>query len=173
MADPVRRSQVPLVGKLSEWSQVRAIGGTNESAEDLYGFARPVSNSKNSWGAIQFVGPTRSSIAVQEGAVSLELPDAGRMQFFIPTVNSQMTFVVQAYYQSAYAGTLPQMIIRQPGQSDDTTTDAGNSETFNRLATTLTPAANPPYIAMILASDNTATTGPYKIFFDAIETSVG
>jgi len=63
------------------------------------------------------------------------------------------------------------MILRQPGQSDRTTTDSGSASTWNTLTDTFTPASLPPYVDIFIKSNNTATTGNYDTFFDTVAVS--
>jgi hypothetical protein len=61
------------------------------------------------------------------------------------------------------------MVIKQPGQADDTTTDAAAASQWNLLTTTLTPAADPPYVIVELQSLNTAAALAYDVFFDDLK----
>ncbi len=159
------------LGELSEWSQVAAITGTNEQTVDLHGIVRPTTAAKNSWGALQFDDTERETGTVDSGSVSIAIHDAGVHQIFVPVTNVSTTITVQVYREADYAGTNPRMVIKQPGQSDDTTTDAGSSGGWNELTTTLTPAANPPYVIIELQSLNTATSGSFDVFFDTLTVS--
>jgi hypothetical protein len=157
----------------SKWSQTARKAGSGESSNDLYGMARPATSSKKSWGAIQATGAIRETTTVDGGSgASLKLPDAGE-QFFmrIPVNNTSTTISLKVYRESDYAGTNPQMIIRQPGQSDRTTTDSGSSGQWNTLSDTFTPAALPQYVDVIIKSNNTATSGNYDTFWDTLSVS--
>ena len=63
------------------------------------------------------------------------------------------------------------MTIRQPGQTATTVTDSGGAAGWNLLTTTLTPAALPGWVVIELASNNTATSGSYGVYFDALTVS--
>ena len=154
----------------SEWSQVKAITGANEPSVDLFGVGRPATASKNSWGAVQFhdaeidTGTTYNS-----SAASLELLDAARVQlgpFEVP--NASINIHVKVNREANYAGVNPQLIIKQPGASDDTTVDAAAASQWNELKTTLTPNANPSYVYIELVSNNTAAAGNYATYFDQL-----
>jgi len=160
-----------IFGALSEWSQVRAITGSNEPAMDLFGIARPATASKNSWGAVQFQDMERETGTVHAGAASLCLHDAGRHQIWVPVSNESTTISIYVYREANYAGNNPQMIVKQPGQADDVTTDAAAASQWNLLTTTLTPAADPPYVVVELVSRNTAVALAYKTFFDDLAVS--
>ena len=160
-------------GELSKWSQVARKAGSGEAADDLFGIARPATSSKNSWGAIQNTGATRETTTTQgSSAASLKLPDAGE-QFLmrVPVTATSTTISLYCYREADYAGTNPAMIIRQPGQSDRTTTDTGSSATWNQLSDTFTPASLPPYVDIFVKSSNTATSGNYDAFFDTVSVS--
>jgi hypothetical protein len=157
----------------SKWSQTAHKAGTNESSDDLYGMTRPSTSSKKSWGAVQGTQVVRETTIVDGGSgASLKLPDAGE-QFFmrIPITNSSTTISLKVYREANYAGTNPQMIIRQSGQSDRTTTDAGASGQFNTLSDTFTPAALPQYVDVFVKSSNTATSGSFNTYWDTLSVS--
>lgn len=158
-------------GKLSEWSQIAAITGDgNEPTEDLWGIPRPVTASKNSWGPCQFMDMERETGTVHAGSVSMVLHDAGRHQIWVPVANESTTISVYVYREANYAGNLPQMIVKQPGQADDVTTDAAAASQWNLLTTTLTPAADPPYVVVELVSRNTNGAAD-EVFFDDLAVS--
>jgi hypothetical protein len=157
----------------SKWSQTARKAGANESSDDLYGMARPATSSKRSWGAIQATGAIRETTTIDGGSgASLKLPDAGE-QFLmrIPVTNTSTTISLKVYRESDYAGTNPQMIIRQPGQADRSTTDSGASAQWNTLSDTFTPAALPAYVDVVIKSNNTATSGNYDTFWDTLSVS--
>lgn len=155
----------------SDFSGMRAIAGTSEPSDDLLGVTRPTVSAKKSRGAIQYHDIIRETGTVESGSVSMSLPDASRMQLKIPVTAVSTTFTVQARRETNYAGTLPQMIIKQPGVADDATVDTGSVNVWNELTTTLTPSANTTYLIMELVSNNTATTGDFATFFDTITVS--
>ena len=150
-----------VLGELSQWSQIAAITGADERTVDLLGIGRPVTAAKNSWGAVQYQGQARDTGTTYDGSTAaLTLPDAGRVQFKIPTADAtEITISVRAYREANYAGTNPRLIIKQPGQADDTTTDAAAASQWNELTTTLTPAA--PFAcfraARVVSSSNGST----------------
>lgn len=155
------------LGELSEWSQVQAITGNSERTEDLHGTARPATASKNSWGAVQFHDTERDTGTVRTGSVSIALHDAGVHQIWKgPVTAVEMTVSVYVYREADYAGTNPRLVIKQPGQADDVTTDAAAASQWNLLTTTFTPAAEPGWIVIELQSLNTAAAGDYDVFFD-------
>lgn len=155
----------------SEWSPLRAIAGTNEATEDLQGITRPVASARKSWGAVQFSNIGRETTTVRTGTSSLRLADATRHQVFVPTDNVSTTFSVWVRWEANYAGTLPRLIVKQPGQADQTATATGSAGTWEQLSITLTPAAIPGYVVAELVSSNTATSGNYAVYFDDLEVS--
>jgi len=168
-ADQVSGIRVPKPGEgsLLEWSQLAAIadGGT-AAAGDLSGIPRPVTDGKRSWGAVQFSDVERDTATVRTGTSSLMLSDAGVQQFWVPHSGVQMTVSVYVYREANDAGTNPRLVIKQPGQSDRITTDAGAAGGWNLLADTFTPAADPEYVVVELQSHNTAAAGNYAVYFD-------
>lgn len=143
--------------------------GTGEPTDDFYGLARPTTAAKKSWGAVQSYAVVRETTTIDGASgASLKLADAGRVQFRVPVTNVSTTFSVKVYREADYAGTLPQLVIKQPGQSDTTVVDTGSAGQWNTLTTTLTPASVPTYVIIELVSNNTATSGAYDVFFDTI-----
>lgn len=156
------------MGLLSEWSQVRAITGVNEPGVDLLGIGRPAAAAKNSWGSLQFHDMERDTGTVYAGAASMELLDAGRIQMKTPITDRRYTIRVWVYREANYAGMNPQLIIKQPGQADRITTDAGGAAGWNLLEDSFVPAALPPYLFIELVSNNTAVAGNYATYFDRL-----
>ena len=159
-------------GELSEWSELRGIAGSSEASDDLYGADRPATSSKKSWGAVQYKpGERETTTTYDSSAASIKLADAGRHQMYIPVTAASTTIAVYCYREANYAGTNPQMIIRQPGQAAETTTDAAAASQWNELSDTITPDAGTDYVIVELVSNNTATSGSYASFFDALSVS--
>jgi hypothetical protein len=157
----------PHIGQLSEWSQVAQITGTSQPSDDITGKTRPATASKKSWGAFQFTDTERDEATTyNNSAASLVMHDAGRTQFKLPVQAVGTTISVRVYRETNYAGTLPQMVIKQPGESDRTTTDTGSAETWNLLTDTFTPGTGTDYVIVELVSNNTATSGDYDVYFD-------
>lgn len=162
----------PPPGTPAPWSPLRAIAGTSEAADDLYGVTRPTTSAKTSWGAVQYQPIARETTTTYDSsAASLKLSDAGEVQFQVPVTNASTTISVRVYREADYAGTLPQMVIKQPGQSDRTTVDTGDAGEWNELTDTFTPAAAPGYVVVVLRSNNTASSGNYDAFFDSLQVS--
>ena len=153
-------------GELSQWSQIRRKAGATAPADDFFGIARPTTNSKCSWGAIQYARVIRETTTVRSGGVSMRLSDATRYQMIVPMKPSKAKVRVYVYREANYAGTNPQIIIKQPGKSDQVVTDSGSAEVWNLLSLSFTPENVPPYIILEFVSNNTATSGAYGIFFD-------
>lgn len=153
------------------WSPLKAITGTGDSTDDLYGITKPVTAGKMSRGPVQWADISRDVATVRTGSASIKLADAARHQMFVPVTQVSTTFSVYVRREANYAGTSPQMIIKQPGQSDVTVTDAGSSGSWNQLTTSLTPAATPGYVVVELVSNNTASAGSYNTYFDDLQVS--
>lgn len=156
---------LPMFG-LSEWSQVRAITGTGTAADDLNGITRPATAAKLSWGALQHAKRSRETATVRTGSASLKLADAGVHQIYVQTSNVSTVFSCYVQWEADYAGTKPQMIVKQPGQPDTTVTATGSSGSWELLTATLTPAALPGYCIVELKSNNTAAATNFDVFFD-------
>ena len=152
--------------ELSMWSQIRARLGAAEATDDLLGMTRPVTAAKDSWGAVQYADALRSIVQAHGGVASIQFVDAGRKQFIVKTNAVSTTFFVYVYREADYAGTLPQLVIKQPGQADITAADTGAAASWNLLIITLTPSALPPYVIVELVSNNTAAAGSCAVYFD-------
>jgi hypothetical protein len=150
---------------LSQWSPVRRLAGTAMSSEDIYGITRPATAAKVSWGAVQFNDLARETTTKRTGAASIKLADAGVHQMFVPVSNASTTFSCYVQWEANYAGTKPQMLVKQPGQADVTVTATGSSGAWELLTTTLTPAATPSYCVVELRSNNTGT-GSIATYYD-------
>ena len=154
-------------GDLSEWSPIRAIAGVDERNTDLYGIRRPATAAKNSWGPVQFHDTERETTTTRDGSdASIVFNDAGVHPIWVPVDGSEITVSVYCYREANYAGTNPRLIVKQPGQANDTTADAAAASQWNELTTTLTPSATPPYVVVELQSLNTAAAGNYAAYFD-------
>ena len=155
----------PPRGSLSQWSTLAAKASPFPPYDDFYGVPRPTTGSKNSWGAVQYPPVSRSTTQKHGGTYSLNLSDAGRTQFFVPVTATPTTISVYVYREADYAGTNPQMIIRELGVAERVTTDAGSSGGWNQLTDTFTPSAA-GVVAVEIVSDNTATSGSYAVYVD-------
>lgn len=175
MAWPPQAATFGLGGKLwgfeqAAYSPIRAITGSGTASDDWLGHARPATAAKLSYGPLQFVPLVRDAATTYDSSpASVELSDAGRAQFKVPTDGSAITISARVYREADYAGTNPQMIIRQPGQSARTTLDSGSASAWNLLTDTFTPAASPGYVLVEFVSNNTATSGSYAAYFDDLQ----
>lgn len=151
---------------LSQWSALRRIAGTSMSSDGLFSITRPATDSKKSWGPIQYNDLDRETTTKRTGAASLKLADAGVHQMWVPVSNVSTTFSCYVQWEADYAGTKPSMTVKQPGQSDTVVTATGSSGSWEQLTTTLTPAASPGYVIVEFRSSNTATSGSYAMFVD-------
>lgn len=154
------------LGELSQWSQLRALAGNNEATDTIFGISRPAVSAKKSWGATQYPLLARETTTKRTGTASLKLADAGRHQMFVPTSNVSTTISVYVQWEADYAGTKPRMIVKQPGQADQSDTATGSAGTWEELSVTLTPAAIPGYVVVELVSSNEATSGNFATYFD-------
>jgi hypothetical protein len=155
------------LGDLSYWSHLARMADDGSTPTvDLYGLARPGTAGKASWGATQQQGAEREASTVRNGSASVKLGDAGSEFLLVPVQAREMTVSVYAYREADYAGTAPQLLIHQPGQSDQSATDTGAAEGWNRLEVTFTPAAGPGWVLVELRSNNTAAAGSYAAYFD-------
>jgi hypothetical protein len=161
----------PSLGELSRWSQVSRRAGTAMATDDLYGITRPTTDSKKSWGAVQYQEAIRGTVTYSSSAASLKLDDAGEVQFMVPVTAESTVFSTYVYRGTAYAGTAPQMAIIQPGQAGTVWTDGGGSASWNQILGTITPAGTPGYVTVALRSLNSGTAGDYTVHFDTMTVS--
>lgn len=124
--------------------------------------------------AVQYQPIGRETTTVYAGTAALRADDYARKQFKFPSSNVATTVTVRCYREANYAGNNPAMIIKQPGQADRTTTDAGAAGGWNLLTDTFTPAASPGWFVVELVSANTDAANPATndAFFDDLTVSV-
>ena len=140
--------------------------GNSPASTDFYGMQRPSADSKKTRGAIQHNLIERETSIVPSGeSESIKMPDAAVYQILIPITKKTMNFSVEVHREADYAGTLPQIVIKQPGQTEQVITDVGAASQFNKLSNSLKPADNPGYVALEIRSNNTATSGSYGTYF--------
>jgi len=159
-----------LFGELSQWSPIRAITGSGEPATDLFGIPRPATAAKNSWGPIQFVDRELESGTVQAGSYGRVIHDAGQVLVRrIPVTDVEITVSLYMRYETNYAGNLPRLIVKQPGQADQIDTMVALADNWEQLSVTFTPAAVPNFIEVWAESRNTAAAGDYDVFYDTLD----
>jgi hypothetical protein len=118
---------------------------------------------------VQFVDRELEFTTVQAGTVARVIHDAGMtMVRRIPTTGAEITITLYMRYEANYAGVLPRMIVKQPGQADQIDTMVAAANTWEQLSVTLTPAAQPNYVEVWAESGNTAAAGAYDVFFDTL-----
>lgn len=152
--------------ELSSYSPLRNMTGSNAGSTDFFGLSRPATASKHNPGAIQYVDFRRDTANVYNGGESsVCVADAGEVPFILQVeAGKQMTLSFRVKWEANYAGTAPQLIVREPGQSDRTATASGSAGTWVNISLTFTPAWS--WVSVALKSNNTATSGSYAIYFD-------
>lgn len=162
----------PFVGEFNPYAYAARRTGSSETSTDLFGITKPTTASKSSWGAVQYV-PTERETTTTRGAsaASIKLADAGEHQIWVPVTAESTTVAVYCYREANHAGTNPRMVIKEPGQSDRTTTDAAAASQWNELTDTFTPSGDTDYVVVCLQSLNTATSGSYAVYFDDLSVS--
>ena len=139
----------------------------NAPDHDIFGLPRSPTNGKRSWGAIQHQGIFKeTTITKGSSPASLGIDDFGVASFIIPVMHTELTVSVYVYRDADYSGTLPQLIIKQPGQTDITITDTGAAGQWNLLTHTFVCGEFPNWIQVWLKSNNTATSGNYNVYFE-------
>lgn len=161
----------PLLGELMDTSYFARLAGGTSPSVDGFGITRPVTASKRSLGPFQFVDASRETTNVYNGSAdSVKLADAGDVSFLMQVESGKsLTLTVRAKWGADYSGassTLPQLIVKERGQSDRTATATGSAGTWAALTLTFTPATD--YITVIFRSHNTATSGDYNVYFDTL-----
>lgn len=156
-------------GELSKWSQVARIAGTGEASDDLFGLTRPATSAKKSWGAVQYVSSEVEATTVQAGSYSRKMDDAGQVMVRrVPCTAVSTAVTIYVRRETDYAGSVPRMIIRQPGQSDRTKDMTAAVDTWEQLSDSFTPAVAPGYFEIWVESRNTAAAGDYAVFYDTL-----
>lgn len=153
---------------LASYSPLRQKTGSSMSADDLYGITRPTTDSKKSWGAIQWEPIERETTTTYNSSTaSIKLADAARHQTWVPVQAEQTKIAVRVQREADYAGTDPQLTIIEPdGTATTTTNEGGAAGTWYEMSVTITPSGN--YVIAELVSNNTATSGSYAVYFDSL-----
>jgi len=136
-------------------SAAKQDGFAGSSSSDFFGKTRPVTTSKITPGAVQWVPKELEQTTVYEGSGSNREDDAGRQQFWVQAEAASHTLTCRVYREANYAGSNPQIRIIQPGQTTIEIVDAGAAGAWNELTHTWTPAASPPWFVVELVSRNT------------------
>jgi len=153
-------------------ASLRQATNTNVT-EDLYGIARAPSG-KRMRGALELQDVIRDTSTVSQGSTSIKIQDAGYYQFMIPVVGgSRLSIGVDALYEADYTGTLPQLTIKRTQYSDQTITATAPPNNWDRLDYSFRPDDDEQFISIELRSNNTATTGSFATYFDAISIKSG
>lgn len=137
--------------------------------KDVYGLTRP-GNGKRTRGAVQFKGVARDESEYRSSPSSIRMDDASQQVFQVP-VSDQKKITITMYVkrEANYTGTNPQLIVRSPTQSAVTDTDTGSTGVYNKLSVAFTPATGDRWIQVEIRSNNTATSGSYKVWFDDLK----
>lgn len=160
---------------LGEFSKVKqTTDDGNGPSDDIFGRQRPSINGNRSWGAIQYDACEKeTTITYNSSQASMKIIDAGSHMVRIPVApGSSVSLSVRVYRGSDYSGTLPQMIVHQPGESSRTTTDTGSSETWNLLSDSWSAGSDTSYLFVELRSNNAASSGDFAVYFDALEVEI-
>jgi hypothetical protein len=137
---------------------------------DCYGLAR---TGKSTKGAVQYYGAERTTDEYRTAPSSAELIDATKHIITVPAV-SGAKYRVKAYVkrEANYAGTNPQLVLKTPSVSNVTITDTGSSGLWNKLQADITLGSNDKVLQIEVRSNNTATSGSYKVFVDDLTVKV-
>jgi hypothetical protein len=119
--------------------------------------------------AVQWPGWALDTGTVHGGARSIKW--AGGAGYYVMTVpvmaSTSTTISCYVRHATGYTGTKPTMIIREPGQSDRSTTDTGAADTWNQLSDTWTTQSTTTAVQVIIKCDNTAAND-YAVWVDDI-----
>lgn len=129
--------------------------------DDLLGGIRPGSGIGS---VVKAIGPleransgTRETGTVHTSATSLKLSGPGYQDFELPVAAGSQSVTVWTRWDATYAGTKPQLLIRNGGQcgvADVTTTATGSADTWEQLSASITPTAA-GIVTMRLQSNDT------------------
>jgi len=153
----------------SEWWAARGVQGLYTANEDVYGAYRPITDTKMSRGFQQEYHIERDADTTYGGEeASVKHPDARRTQFRIPTSGDPITVSVFVRYETNYAGTLPSLIVGQPGQLEVEDVAVVAADTWKQLSVLFIPGIAPKYIWVELVSNNTAGAGDYAVYWQRL-----
>ena len=155
----------------SQWDATRNAAGQYPANMDLFGVHNEVAQTRRSWGAMHNYAVYRSTTQTYGSFTgSLYMEDAMEQQF-VYNVQPEVTYrvTVQVYTESNYTGNNPQMVIRQPGQTDVTATTTGAKGTWEQLSATFTTGADVDWISVAIRSRNTATLPSFGVYWNGLQ----
>jgi hypothetical protein len=109
---------------------------------------------------------TKETTTIRTGSNALKILGPGTQDFAVPVNAASTTVTVYARYDGTYAGTLPQMIVRngeEAGVTTATATCVGAANTWEQLSLNFTPSSA-GIVTIRLQSNSTAGGG--AAFFD-------
>jgi hypothetical protein len=141
--------------------------------EDIHGLATQPSG-KRYRGPTTIIDVVRETGTVTEGSTSMEIPDAGVFYFLCPVIpGKRYNIRVQVYRETNYSGVNPQMIVHRTQNPNVGITDSGASASWNSMAHGFIAGSDERFIGIELRSNNTATSGNYRTYFDALQLKGG
>jgi len=155
----------------SEWEPNRYASGLYPKNEDLFGVQNMTAQTHRSWGAIHAHAVKRSTTQIQDAfAGSLYMEDAAEQLFAFP-VQPSVTYIVSVwiYVEPNYTGTVPQMNIRQPGETDVLVASTGAAGVWEQISTSFTTGTVADWISVGLRSNNTSTVPLYGVYWQNIQ----
>jgi hypothetical protein len=155
----------------SEWEPTRYATGLYPKNEDLFGVQNEVAQTRRSWGAIHAHAVKRSTTQVYDAFTgSLYMEDASEQQFVFP-VQAGLTYTLsaQVYIEVNYTGNVPDLTVRQPGQTDVVATASGAAGVWEQLSATMTVGADMDWLHVALASHNTSAVPAYGVYWNNIQ----
>jgi hypothetical protein len=156
--------------RFAPYSQVPSLACDAGADEDIFGIRRPTSDVKKTRGCFQHSHVERETTTTYGSSPeSLKMADAMATQIIVPITGKAMTIQARVNREANYAGIAPQITIKQAGEVDKVITDSGGVSAWNLLKTSIKPASLPKYIVIELRSDNTAISGNYATFWDALQ----
>lgn len=155
----------------SEWDQTRYAAGLYGANEDLFGVHKETAQTLRSWGATHAYAVKRDTGIIYDGFVaSLYMENACEAQSTHPVQASlTYTITVQVNIEANYAGSVPDMVIRQPGEADVIIASSGALGVWEQLTVAFTTGTEMDWISVGLRSHNTATVPAYGVFWSDIQ----
>jgi len=142
---------------------------TSGLTKDIYGLTRP-SSGKFTRGAVQFKGVDRDASEYLTAPSSMRMNDASICINTLPiNAGRKITVSIWVKREANYAGTNPQLVLSIPDGTQVVSTDVGASAQYNNLVASITPGVGNKWLQVEFRSNNTATSGNYRVWFDKFE----
>jgi hypothetical protein len=153
------------------FNQYRYLVDNQNLDKDIFGLKRPAS-PKKSPGAVQYKGVVRDPSEYKTSPASIRMDDASIYIMNVPIDGGKkVTARIYVKREADYSGQAPQIALSLPTQGRVVATDSGPTGIYNRLSATFKTNPADRWLQIEIRSNNIATSGNYKVWFDDLKIS--